>query len=301
MPIKDINALVGLADTIMEEVEPTHIPSSLYHYTTAEGLLGIIGSDTLRFSDAPYLNDGSEIFYGFGLFVECLTQLMKNKSDEEKTFAAAVQAEVARNAEAFRMAVFCTSEAPNLLNQWRDYGPGKVAYQLELEPFGMLERGKSANFAISLFRMIYNEGNQRSIMDRTLRTLRDRCLALREAGEVDDLEASANLTAMTAMQIVWLMYRLKNPAFRAEQEWRFVARTVHDIPSSAMDFRVGQLGVVPFYTWRKNTDDGPLLPIKSVMVGPSPDARVSDLALKEFLKAKGHTVPTLYSTIPLRR
>ena len=38
-------------------------PETLYHYTSAEGLLGIVSSNVLRASSALYMNDASELEY----------------------------------------------------------------------------------------------------------------------------------------------------------------------------------------------------------------------------------------------
>jgi len=40
------------------------LPSTVYHYTSAAGLYGIIDSAILRGSNFAYLNDASEIRYG---------------------------------------------------------------------------------------------------------------------------------------------------------------------------------------------------------------------------------------------
>ena len=45
---------------------------TLFHYTTAAGLLGILGSSSLWATDLRFLNDAQEAVYARELFVEAL-------------------------------------------------------------------------------------------------------------------------------------------------------------------------------------------------------------------------------------
>ena len=47
----------------LKETSKISKPSTLFHYTTATGLLGILGSSTLWASDVRFLNDSQEAIY----------------------------------------------------------------------------------------------------------------------------------------------------------------------------------------------------------------------------------------------
>src|SRR3954451_15088828 len=49
----------------------------LYHYTTAEGLKGIIEENYLRASSAYFLNDSSEVDYGCRIIKQALNELQQ--------------------------------------------------------------------------------------------------------------------------------------------------------------------------------------------------------------------------------
>lgn len=55
---------------------------TLYHYTSADGLKGIIENKTLRFSDYRFLNDIDEIQYGKCVFLNEMEKLKKIYSDK---------------------------------------------------------------------------------------------------------------------------------------------------------------------------------------------------------------------------
>src|ERR1022692_1876297 len=49
----------------------------LYHYTSAEGLKGIIEKNELWATSAYYLNDSAEMFYGYNVLREVLNQWLR--------------------------------------------------------------------------------------------------------------------------------------------------------------------------------------------------------------------------------
>src|ERR1035441_9565471 len=50
------------------------VPAVLYHYTTAEGLLGILNEQAFWATDCEFLNDSSEMRYGLQLFTHKLRE-----------------------------------------------------------------------------------------------------------------------------------------------------------------------------------------------------------------------------------
>ena len=52
----------------------TFMPPVLYHYTSAEGLLGIVESGILRAGNFSYVNDASELTYGQELVTDVLSE-----------------------------------------------------------------------------------------------------------------------------------------------------------------------------------------------------------------------------------
>ena len=60
---------------------PSDTPMSLFHYTTSDGLRGIVEENCLRASAAYFLNDSSEIEYGCGILDEVFADWQESHRD----------------------------------------------------------------------------------------------------------------------------------------------------------------------------------------------------------------------------
>lgn len=288
----------GFANDVIGKFLPTRIaPQKLYHYTSSEGLMGIVCSNAIRFSDAAYMNDGSEIRHGFDVLDHVLDVYMKDKDASDQEIARRLRELLEAQSLRYRQVIFCLCEENNLLNQWRDYGRDVVPYSIEFDLQGLVERD-GWNFTAALLPLVYDYRDKftstNELVDRIYKTVK----ALKR--EDINPERETALYHSAAAEIQWLLYQFKNDAFLAEKEWRMIALTPF-IVGQAPKFRASNLGVIPYYEW-KLKDETRKLPISKVTVGPSPYAQVSDLALKQFLAVKGYEkVQTDYSTIPIRR
>jgi hypothetical protein len=121
----------------------TQIPETpLYHYTGAEGLLGIVRSGTVWATDSAYLNDASEFRYAVGLIKDviqeaaadaepdswkyhCLNAIYVVTGDMESP--ASVGSAQVTDEQSF---VVCFSEHGDGLSQWRGYGKSIGGYAL---------------------------------------------------------------------------------------------------------------------------------------------------------------------------
>jgi len=82
-PLSEYNQSdVALAKTVFGQIQTIYErqysfeprpDTVLYHYTSAEGLKGIIENNELWATSAYYLNDSAEMFYGYGVLREVLS------------------------------------------------------------------------------------------------------------------------------------------------------------------------------------------------------------------------------------
>jgi hypothetical protein len=111
---------------------PIQAPATglLFHYTAAEGLKGIIENNELWASSAYFLNDSTEVIYGYGLLKEALVEWIANNPRPEVSLSLEIARDFRRsfdedllnvgNIRPIYLACFC--EQDNLLSQWRTYG-----------------------------------------------------------------------------------------------------------------------------------------------------------------------------------
>jgi len=123
---KNLNAV---AKRLADRGGQTAQRRKLFHYTTPNGLIGIVGSESLWASDMLCLSDASEATYGQDLIVRAIYEPKgglvpskhRDKFEESMRFAF-------RMYSAF---VVCFCEDGDLLSQWRGYGGEGEGFALE--------------------------------------------------------------------------------------------------------------------------------------------------------------------------
>jgi hypothetical protein len=129
---------VAAAETVFNQIstvyerqysyEPPPI-TVLYHYTSAEGLRGIIENNELWATSAYYLNDSAEMFYGYNVLREVLDQWLKENTRTEDSITLGLARQLRSSFEDLfekrllkPIYIACFCEKDNLLSQWRAYG-----------------------------------------------------------------------------------------------------------------------------------------------------------------------------------
>jgi hypothetical protein len=300
-PPKGNGAFLNFSTPIIAKIyADAEIPTSLYHYTSSQGLLGILGEHKLWFSDAGYMNDGSETTYGVAIAKLVIDEFTETMSDHQKQAGEELKAHIDEAARYFQAVIFCMSARDNLLNQWRDYGKDIVPYSIEFVTTE-LELWRTRSFPIFLSKVIYDQKFQKTLMHELLAAIYAATISLLGGrSEFEENEAKQHLIS-AATEIINLITRFKNPAFEAEEEWRAIAYRPDVEKRVKRKYRSSSLGVVPYYEWSA-VEEPVLLPVRGVTVGPSPYAQVSDLALKQYLIDCGYgEIRTSFSIIPIRR
>ncbi|MFM0095178.1 DUF2971 domain-containing protein [Paraburkholderia nemoris] len=124
----------------------------LYHYCSAESFRAILESDRLRFSDINMLNDATEYRWGYSIFEEAATRLIKRAGVPEAVpqmeiaFFDAVDDILSKGQQIAHPFISCLSLDANSLDQWRKYADdgrgyaiGFLASSLQGMPISLLE------------------------------------------------------------------------------------------------------------------------------------------------------------------
>src|SRR5262249_11724987 len=142
-PLTDTFHLSLVSPTFAEHLQQP-IPEFLYHYTSQEGLLGIIDSSSLWATNIGYMNDATEFTLDLKLITQQIVHAIpKLKADvnffTERLPLQAEQADIkaqratllwklANNKEGTSMCVACFCEDDDLLSQWRGYARTGYGY-----------------------------------------------------------------------------------------------------------------------------------------------------------------------------
>lgn len=288
----------------------------IYHYTGAEGLLGILQTNRLWATSAYHLNDSSEIEYGCRLVLEVLDEWVEANRDN-KVFGADVlrglrglfMNPLSQSFRSRTIYVACFCHRGNLLSQWRAYGQKggySLGFRVSINSIDLV--GPPGFDDVRLVRVEYLTGNQ-------LRKLQGIIMDFVTALGIVPVEINASSETREALIreiILWLeevflqeIVTFKHPAFKDEQEWRVVVRPTR----LGGNYDPGQQAEVPFkfrhlrgsvvpYVELKPTD--PKLPIASVHFGPTLDATRTKNPIEMLLAANGFThVPIEGADIPV--
>lgn len=265
-------------------------PQSLSHYTSINGLMGIVRSRRLWASNASFLNDRSELLHALNAARTAIEKLSSSKTLQR--WAPTLQQVVDELQEGkipdTYVACFCGS-ADNL-SQWRGYSGPEQGVSVTFDRRQLTDRLQADG--AKLYKVTYAKIT-------TPTKLRD---ALR--GEFVDLADLADLGEMPPARsydevfrrVSSLLPKFKHFGFRDEREWRFVVQQ----PAEARElkFRPGLNRVVPYI--EIGARDAPL-PITSITVGPGDDQTLTAQSLKTFLRCHGHEgVVVDLSDIPFR-
>jgi len=120
-------AIRQLTGTVIPGPEDT--PDHVYHYTTADGLSGILKTQCLHATDVRYMNDPSEQLYADAL----IQRVIRNRNSDPllEVLAETIRGTLQHVKVATYAACFC--EKPDLLSQWRAYSSAGTGYAIEFD------------------------------------------------------------------------------------------------------------------------------------------------------------------------
>jgi hypothetical protein len=303
----------------------------LYHYTTSEGLKGIVENEELWASSAYYLNDSAEILYGYRLLDLALETWIKRANPQANTVSLGL-------AESFRryfghdalernvitpIYLTCFCEDSNLLSQWRAYGSSggySVGFRVPAEGIVYGLTPEPRVYTARCVRVEYDREKQMHCILEILASV----LPILDENEVTDAVRNidpisplgfSRLSRIIREMLVEESIGFKDAAFAVEKEWRFVVRS-RELLKQGMDdgdhtnipisFRTARGQLVPFIRLKPSkapmplVGDGLKLPIASVRCGPTGDRISASMAVRYLLNSKGYrTARVDRSEIPL--
>lgn len=283
----------------------------LFHYTSLEGLMGIIDSKSIWATNVLYLNDASELNYSIILLRKQIHNYKDNIPIDGNWlykisfFDSLVdnfnQLIIDTNILGFFVCSF--SEEKDLLSQWRGYCPKGIGFSLG---FRLSDLSVCAQQRKGLIKQCcYNEEIQISTLDNLIREISNRYdseITSYQIGSNEQEEKKVEIFSDILMKFLELAPTFKHPKFKEEKEWRIIAnrnmqsRTV----IQSINYRHGQSMIVPYIEIFLPTDGEHLL-IDQIIVGPTHEPKLSKASVEMLLKSKKVKFDEVqYSTIPYR-
>lgn len=240
----------------------------LYHYTTADGLNGIVSRRVLWATHASFFNDMTEWGHGVKAAQPAIRKLEAAGYHEA---AADLLQELREPSLDYYAVCFCTDG--DLLSQWQGYGSSGSGYAVEFDP-----RRLSLISRTVLLNVDYDGASQRARYDGVAEWAIERLQRASNSASIRKaLKATFSLLTISS----------KCDVFKTECEWRLVCWVKRQRPDPGqreVKFRSGKGMLIPYV---EVSLDQPL-PVCSVRCGPTlrPDG-ANRLAVRMLLDRYG--------------
>jgi hypothetical protein len=279
----------------------SELPRCLYHYTTADGIVGIVEAQTIWATDARYLNDTSELSYANDVVQDVARELLeRGVGDVAATFLEAASLRLLDSLTTMLdVFVACFCEDGDLLSQWRGYASTNGGYALGFDPGVM--RHKTG---LALRRVAYDKADQRALVRQPLQFFVDWLSQPEEDAAVNEFRVQTALTEVLYV-LSDCLFCFKHPSFREEREWRLVRTTLRDESAEPwpLRWRSSPSGLIPYVELRPNGESpgvSGLLPITEAVVGPHAHPELAKHAFRRLVMGHGLDPAIRGSAIPLR-
>lgn len=260
----------------------TNQPKEIFHYTSAEGLCGIITTRLLFACDVFCMQDPSEFQQGKSVLMDVL----KTRSDKVSRSLLAGFSEnplfphTGKNWSVYSVS-FCGTQ--DLLGQWRAYG-GVGGYAIGMPLAALLKHPRR----FTVLRMLYDAGKQCQVFDQLVSESIKIFERYRWPGQEDKL-----LTEI-GRYLIMSIFNMKNPAFRGEDEWRILMLEPYENVNLPVRYRISSGRIVPYIELQLETDW-----ISRIVFGPTVARYPNENAITRMLSASGfESVKCEVSAIP---
>jgi len=273
---------------------------TLYHYTTHDGMKGIIESRNIRLTHSTSLNDPNEIIYGQSIIDSVLNESIAHETDHirlEILKAIQVQFDTFDFMD-YDVFVACFCEKNNLLSQWRAYSDTGGGYCLGIKftentlMASSIDTLKNHKY-LCLRKVIYGEDRQIALVEEYIRTIVpaiDTVLSQQQATDGHSPELS--IMSIHAVNVLWdMLMTFKYEAYSEELEWRIIYTANRKHEPQFLQFTPVGLYSNPYRAMSiyYEQNDKLFFPIHSITYGPSLYPPRIEASLDLFIKQQSAT------------
>lgn len=274
--------------------------STLYHYTSLQGLIGMITGKSIWASHCEFLNDSSEFIHALS-FAKSYSSHIYMEDDYLAGFGWVIRDSL-ENMIKHKVFVSSFSEKNDLLSQWRGYCPQGAGVSIGFDQ-KLLKKYCEEN-GFKLEQCIYNEEDQQKmILDATNECLNQfpkrslmrseyNELSSKEKVEFDFTQRKNILSGESKLRTEKALSNLcekindcapliKHSSFYEESEWRLVSRN----PSRNIEYRVSKSHIVPFLVLPVIKEYPDI--IKQICIGPNPNSHRCLKSIEQLLMNEG--------------
>lgn len=252
---------------------------SLFHYTDAHGLMGIVKNQGLWATDVRFLNDSMEMHAGLQLvYRRCheLRDQVRNRPEHEvrltEELYGILPAFMRKNLEQRNVYIVSFSEARDNLRQWMAYCPKNAGYAIEFAHEALLVDGsfeEKKGVVCRLEKVDYDEQEIDSIIspEAIINQIRKSNYNVQDA------------TLITVNKLIFHICAVKAPAFYDERETRLIIQS-KATKEHPVEFRSRAGLIIPYFDY-----PAPRSLIREITIGPNVNMELARQGLENFLDA----------------
>lgn len=285
----------------LESLDPSsEMKRSLYHYTDAKGLAGILQSRELWFTDIFYLNDPEEISFGLRIARKIMCRKIETSSKLVRAFFKKIEKLFThRLGVILDFYVFSLSRKANDLGQWRAYADDGRGFAIGFSPKFLLNQFNDSVPHVFFGKAIYNRGEALCIFQETIEKAIEAIECSCASGDQDS-KFLDELALSLIPSILWYSLTVKHPAYRHEEEIRLFIVKPRASDLTGLSTRTRGSKLVP-YVARKLPLDEPGA-ITRIIIGPAVDYSETRHSVNSLLNSCGikYNLKIWPSCIPYR-
>lgn len=275
----------------------------IWHYTNADGLLGILKSGQIWATQVACLNDNLEKKYFSTLICDAVKERRRLNSNQLLDDLWRIADERLSNADfsAEGQFVACFSEVEDDLGQWRGYGGGECGYAIGFKLDKILEAIKSRPNSVIL-PLHYEEIGQKFLVDQVMEWGERYYTNGLEREPPDKKEFAALFFEAFAEELDIFSSLIKHPKFSGEKEWRIATGLMPD-EHKFLEFRQKRTLLARHLPINITIHGNGVyrLPLTRIYVGPGASQNVSRVSVGDLLlKHKYDNIKVEKSKIPYR-
>jgi len=282
----------------------------LYHYSSIDGLCGILKTKSIWASDIQFLNDKSEFKHGVSLISKDLRQISekraKQKNDDQILGFLKASREFMDQRRAlknFQIFVASFSTKSDLLSQWRGYCPENLGFSLGFKLIGNNFTIGNTGFELYLLPCFYTRKDEKKLIQYLKNSFIEGLEQLinessNEASQNNSLEQFSKLNTEYVKKYLIVSSILKDQLFSEEDEWRLIAISKRSSSKSEVLFRKGSSLLIPYIDIELNRVP---FRLQEIVIGPTQYPKLSKESIGQIKKKKDYKFKIRNSKIPFRK
>ena len=289
-----------LYDEFMQELRNRKLNSNqtIYHYTSANGLNGILNSKKIWFSNTRFLNDEQERCYTYKLIIDEINKMPKSPLNEGLISYYDENSKEKNNVNTnyfeYDYYIACFSNNKDSLSLWNYYtkSDNSTGYNIEFDKNELINNLDLTAMDIH-GQVIYKENEQRELIKKILKRYNEEYNKIKE----DDIDSRLNMGTYMSLLISFYSLFFKHPAFEHEEEYRIaIGKNSINNNKFKCKFRAYKDFFIPYFEKDFNKSC-----IKSITISPTQKQKITQESIKKMLSEMSYkNIKVVNSDIPLR-